>query len=241
MPFQNADAEASTYTHTRHRRQSPTAYLGLIDRNGRHLDRLVSDLPPIRESELLGGPAKLLILAIEDDEGGLEGDIAEDGEADAAVVLDTAVAAAVCAVNGRVVDVAARNGDGGLADAEAEVGKVGVAGEDISTVDSVVAGSLDSGVVSVDDVGGEKHQGGASVSDAADGVCRVGVGANLVAGRVEGPEAVGAVDGNVLDVAGVSSLVDEAEVVGTGCGRVRKSIGNGDWMTTYALQPSDQQ
>lgn len=221
MPFQNADAEASTYTHTRHRRQRPDSCLGFIDRNGCHLDRLVSNLPPIRESELLGGPAELLVLAIKDDKGSLEGDIAENGEADAAVILDTAVAAAVGAVHGCVVDVAARNGDGGLADAEAEVGKVGVTGEDVTAVNSVVAGSLNGGIVSVDDVSGEKHQGRASVGDAGDGVTGVGVGANLVAGRVEGPETVGAVDGDVLDVTRVGGLVDEAEVVSTGCGRVR--------------------
>ena len=180
-------------------------------------------MPPIRESKLLVGPAKLLVLAIEDDERGLEGNVTKDGEADAAVVLDTAVAAAVRTVNGCVVDVAARNGDGVLADAEAEVRKVGVTRKDVATVDSVVAGSLDSVVVSVDDVLGEQHEGGAGVGDAGDGGRRVGVGANLVAGRVEGPEALGGINGNVLDVARVSGLVDEAEVVGTGCGKVRYS------------------
>lgn len=130
----------------------------------------MSNLPPVRESKLLVGPANLLVLAIEDDERGLEGNIAKDSEADATVVLDTAVAAAIGAVNGRVVDVAAGNGDGSLADAEAEVGKVGVAGEDVTTVNTVVAGSLDGVVVSVDDIGGEQHQGGASVSNAGDGV-----------------------------------------------------------------------
>ena len=201
----------------------------------------MSNLPPIRESKLLGGPAKLLVLAIEDDKGGLEGNIAENGEANAAVVLDTAVAAAVGAVNGCVVDVAAGNGDGGLADAKAEVRKVGVAGEHVTAVDSVVAGGLNSGIVSVDDVGGQKHQGGAGVSNAGDGIRRVVVRTNLVAGCVEGPEAVGAVDGNVFDVARVSGLVNEAEVIGTRCERVRKFLHDEHQVMTYALQPSGQQ
>lgn len=160
--------------------------------------------------QVLGGPAETgsALGLVEDDESGLEGDVAVDGEADAAVGLEAAEAAGAGLVGGGVVDVLAGDGDGGITGAEGEVGEVGVAGEDVAALGLVDLGAVDLLVVGVDDGVGEEGEGGAGVGNAADG------GAVHVGG--EAPESLAVVDIDVGDVAGVLGVVDDAEVVGAG-------------------------
>lgn len=101
----------------------------------------------------LGSPTNAGVAAIEDDESSLEGNVAEDGEADVAVGLDAAVAGG--AGDGGVVDVAAGDGDAGAADTEGEVGQGGGAGEDVGGLAAAVGRAADGGVVGLDDGVGE--------------------------------------------------------------------------------------
>lgn len=181
--------------------------------------------------------------ALEDDELGLEEDVAVDGEADAGVGLDPAEAGYFVTSrqhlsliprcdprgggfrsrsggltrragrNGRVVHEGARDDGAVGADAERDAGQGRGAGEDVAAVGGAVAGVGDLAVVGGDDVGGEVEEGGAGVGDGVDGGAGEGAGADGVAVGRELPEAVGGVDGHVSDAAGVLGAVDVAEVV----------------------------
>lgn len=181
--------------------------------------------------------------ALEDDELGLEEDVAVDGEADAGVGLDAAEAGYLCHItsaslsfpvrpkrggggrsrsggltrragrDGRVVHEGARDDGAVGADAERDAGQGRGAGEDVAAVGGAVAGVEDLAVVGGDDGGGEVEEGGAGVGDGVDGAGGEGAGADGVAVGRELPEAVGGVDGHVGDAAGVLGAVDVAEVV----------------------------
>ena len=152
---------------------------------------------------------------IEDDELALEPDIAEDVEADPGIRLHAAEALPVGRGRG-VVDVAARDGARIGADGEAEVGQGGGAGEDVAAVGLAVGGALDLLVVGGDDRVVDEEEGGACVSDGLDGGGDGFSRADGVAGGGVAPEALGVVDGDVGDGAGVFGVVDVAEVVVTG-------------------------
>lgn len=94
-----------------------------------------------RLAELLRRPAELRFTGIKDDEGSLECDVAEDGETDTGVVLDTTETRSACAVDGREVGVGSRDGNACLADTKSEGRQLGATGEDISTLSVIVLGS----------------------------------------------------------------------------------------------------
>ena len=89
-----------------------------------------------RHLQVLGGPTQTRGGggAVEDDKGGLEGDVAKDGEADVGIGLDAAEAGGARGIGGRVVDVLAGDGDLGITRGEGEVGELGVAGEDVAAL-----------------------------------------------------------------------------------------------------------
>lgn len=129
--------------------------------------------------------------AIEDDEGSLEGDVAEDVDADAGGALDAAEAGGAAGGDGAVVDDLAGDGDAGGADAEGEAGRGGAAGEDVAAVRVAVGRAADLLVVRADDRGRQVQQGRAGVGDAVDGGRHERAGPDRVAGRLPLPEALG--------------------------------------------------
>lgn len=157
----------------------------------------------------LGGPAKLVVATVEYNKGGLESDVTEDGEANAAVGLDTAEAGAAAIRNGCEVDEVTGDSDVVAADGEREVGHSVAAGEGVATLRAVVLSIRDAAVIRVDDVVGKEQKGSAGVSNAAN--ARAGDGAG------EAPEALAAVHVDIGDGAGVGIVIDVAEVVGAGC------------------------
>lgn len=138
-----------------------------------------------------------------------------------------------------VVDVVRRNGDGGVTNAEGEVRKVRIAAEDPSTVEGRVlngkswsalvslhwrvlkfkrggayGGTVNIGVVGLDNGSGQVDQGGTSVSNGSDVIVdEVGV-TNTVAGGGELPVA-GQLGHVSVGQAVREGVVDEAKVVGT--------------------------
>lgn len=162
----------------------------------------------------LSGEANLGALGVEDGVLGLQEDVTEDGEAEARVALDTAVAGGAAGGDGGVVDDGA--GHDGIvgADGDGEVGQGGGAVEDVAAILRALLSAGDLLVVGSDDIGGEHHEGGAGVGNTLDG--GAGGAADLVAIRGEHPEALRAVDGLVGNGAGVLGAVDEAEVIGAG-------------------------
>ena len=144
----------------------------------------------------------------------LEENIPKDIQADALTRLDAAEARRPAVVNRRVVDVRAR--DRGLvgADLEADVRQGCAAGVGVAALGLVELGAAD-GVV----VGGyngvvDEQQSGARVGDGVDAVAVDGAVADGVARGGKAPEALGTVDGNVGDVAGVCAVVDGTKAVG---------------------------
>lgn len=177
----------------------------------------------------LGSPANAGVAAVEDDKSGLEGNVAEDGEADVAVGLDAAVAGG--AGDGGVVDVAAGDGDAGAADAEGEVGQGGGAGEDVGGLAAAVGRAADGGVVGLDDGVGEQEEGGAGVGDAVDRGRLEAAAADGVAGRGPLPPALGSRHRGVGDASGVGGGVDVAEVVLASCVLSDLVFGEEGWGT----------
>ena len=117
-------------------------------------------------------------------------------------------------IDGSVVDV--RPGHSGLvvANLEGYVRQRGAAGVRIPALSLVVFRASNAFVVRSHDGVVDEEERGARVCDRVEGVrVRVGV-ADRVAGRGEGPEALAAVDGDVLDVPRVRGVVDGAEAVG---------------------------
>lgn len=88
-------------------------------------------LPHCRHLGLLG-PSNRGGLAVEDDVGSLQGDITKDVEAD--VVRGLQAAKASLTLQGLEVDVLGGDGDGSIADTEAEVGQVSTAVENPATL-----------------------------------------------------------------------------------------------------------
>ena len=159
--------------------------------------------------EVLGGPADLGVAAVEDDESGLEGDIAVDGSTDAGVALETTEAGLTAVVVRGEVQVRAGDGEISSLDVEGEVRKLGVAREGVTAGLLVVLGAIDTAIVVLENGIGEEQEGGTGIGDTGDGV--------LADRGVEGPPAGGAVNRSIGDLAGVGVAVNVTEVVGAGC------------------------
>jgi hypothetical protein len=168
------------------------------------------------DTGLLGKAEAGGAIALEDDVLALEEDVTEDGDTDVGVALETTEAGAGAGRERGVVDVLAGDGEFGAADDDAEGGESSRAGERVTTLSCVVLGTADLGVVGADDGLGEVHEGGAGISNGVNGGAASGTSADRVAGGGELPEAVGGVDVDVGDRAGVLGGVNVAEVVGTG-------------------------
>ena len=115
------------------------------------------------------------------------------------------------------VDERARDLSHGVANGEVEVGELGVAGEGEGLELLVELGTGNLAVVGLDDDGVGEEESGTSVSN---GVETLSGGLLLTVVDREGlarelPEAVGAVDGNLLQVTLELGLVDGTELVGT--------------------------
>jgi len=115
-----------------------------------------------------------------------------------------------------VVDVAAGNDELLATNDGGEAGESGRAGEDVTTLSVVVLGTRDLGVIGVDNGVGEKHEGGAGVSNGGVGAGNSGTAADRVAGGGELPETVGSVYGDVSNGTSVLGGVNVTEVVRTG-------------------------
>lgn len=115
----------------------------------------------------------------------------------------------------RVHHLLARDDGHVPADLDAEVGELLGAVVERGAVQRRVGGGFDLREVVVDDVLVEVDERGARVGDGrgADLACLL-LAADGVGGDVELPEAVGFVDGRVVDVAAVFGFVDHAEFVG---------------------------
>lgn len=100
--------------------------------------------------------------------GRLEGNVAEDVDADARAGLQSAEAGGAAIGDGSVVDEGSRNGDARRADAESEGGEGGGAGVDVTAIGVAVGGAGDLGVVCLHNGGGEVQEGGTGVSNASD-------------------------------------------------------------------------
>lgn len=164
-------------------------------------------------SPLFRGPTESQVTTVEDNESGLEGHIAEDGEANVRVALDAAEANRSRVINGGKVDVASGDHDARRLDAKREGREGSTAAENIATLRAVVPGAADLCVIGRDDGGGEQEQRGAGVSNAGDGRRLEGCGSDLVTGRGEGPEAVAVVDIGVGNGTLVGGLVNVTKVV----------------------------
>jgi len=165
---------------------------------------------------LLSSETKLRgrVLHGEDNKLALEEDVTEDGDAGAGAGLDTTVALGGSDLS--VVDVAAGDSELLATNDGGEAGESGRAGEDVTTLAVGVLGSGDLGVVGVDDVVGEEHEGGAGVSNGRVGAGNGGTAADGVTSGGELPEAVLSVDVDVGDGTGVLGGVNVAEVVRSG-------------------------
>lgn len=86
-------------------------------------------------------------------------------------------------------------------------------------------GPRDLGPVHVDQAGVHHHDAGTRVRDALHVDLVEGVVADGKTRHVEHPPGMRLVDGAVRDVASVSSVVDEAKVVGSGCSILESAIG----------------
>lgn len=141
----------------------------------------------------------------------LEENVTEDGDTRTGAGLDTTVA--LTTANAGVVDVAAGSDELLATDDGGKAGKRGGARENVTTLLVGVLGAGDLGVVGVDNVVGEEHESGASVSNGRVGAGDGGTAADRVAGSGELPEAVSGVDRDVSDGSGVLGGVDVAKVV----------------------------
>lgn len=88
--------------------------------------------------------------SIEDNVLALKEDIAEDGEANARVGLDTTVAGV--GSGGGEVDVVTRDSGSVVTNGDGEVRDIGIAVEDVTTLAVVVLGAVDAVVVGVDNI-----------------------------------------------------------------------------------------
>ena len=154
--------------------------------------------------------------SIENHKLALEEDISEDVEADALARLNASKAGRPAVVNRRIVDV--RAWDGGLvsADLKADVRQGGAAGIGVAALGLVKFGTADGFVVGGYDGVIDEQKCGARVGDSVDAVAVDGAVAYCVAGGGKGPKALGAVDGDVDNVAGVRTVIDDAKAVGAG-------------------------
>ena len=175
---------------------------------------------PDNRLKVLGSPSKtgLTIRAgIEHDESSLEGNVTVDIDAQAGARLQAAKAGAVTGV-AEVHQVAwNRDACAVVVDSEREVGRARIARERVTSSEPVELAAADVGVVVVHDLVGEKQQRSARIGDALDAGLLEAVTTNLVARRGEAPEAETVVYRGVGNRARVARVVDEAEVVGTGC------------------------
>lgn len=168
-------------------------------------------------SESLGGEAKGRGgSAVEDDVGGLEGNVAVDVDADTSARLQTTVAGGGAVLNGGVVEVGGGDDDADAGDDVGECRQSSSAGEDVAAVGVGVGRTSNLGVVVLDNGCGQQQEGCAGVGNTANGGA-VGGCANLVAGSAELPEAPRGGDRGVANGAGVLGRVNLAKVVCTGC------------------------
>lgn len=144
---------------------------------------------------------------VENSKDALEEDVAEDVEANAGVGLDAAEA--LRARDRRKVHVAARDRENLATDRDVEVGECGAAAEDVTTLCAVVGGAGNLLVVGGHDGRGQVEERGAGVGNRVTDAAGRGItGADGVATSGELPEAVGGVDWNVGDGAGVLRAID---------------------------------
>lgn len=160
----------------------------------------------------LGSKAKLGPTGIEDDVLALQENITKDREANSSVRLQTTKAGSIA--RGAVVHQ--RAGHGGLVatDANAEIGKGGRAGEDISTGVVVILSTANLRVILRDNGVVEKQQSSAGVGNSVETGARSASSGVTV--HAEAPESLGAVHVGVHDRAGIFGGVSEAEVIDTG-------------------------
>lgn len=157
---------------------------------------------PIFESLLLlGGPTKLVVAAVEDDESSLESNVTENVQSNAAGALQTTEGGS--GVDVGVVENLAGDGDVALANTESQVMQDSDLGEDETALVLVIAGTANTTVVGVDNAVREEGKSGAGVSNTVNGAGGDGGAVGGEAVGVELPEALAVVDGDVVDVAGV--------------------------------------
>lgn len=135
----------------------------IIDRSKNHL--LPTNLGWRTTGLRLSSKAQLRTVRVKDDVLALEEDVAEDGEANALVGLQTAEAGLAALRHGLEVEVLGRHGGGVLADGEAQLGQLRVAREGVAAGVLVVLRALDLLVVLVDDLVVEQEEGGAGVCE----------------------------------------------------------------------------
>ena len=169
---------------------------------------------PDTTSQILGGESKLRSPSriTKDNELRLEEDITKDGQSDPGIALKPTEAAAALR-SGCVVHIVARHNGLIVFDSEGEVGEVGGAREDVTTIVLAVGSSRDLSVVGRNEVVWQKEKGSSGVGDGGVAVADCGSGANRVPASREGPEALRGVHSCVGDLASVLARVDIAEVV----------------------------
>lgn len=160
-----------------------------------------------RESKLRS-PSRIT----KDDELRLEEDITEDGQSNPSVALKPTEAAAARR-GGCVIHIASRHNGLIAFDAESEVGEVGRAREDVTTISLAVGRSRHLRVIVRDEVIWQEEKGCSGVGDGGEAVADCGSRANRVPASCEGPEALRVVHSGVGDLASVLARVNIAEVV----------------------------
>lgn len=174
----------------------------------------------------------------EDDELGLEEDVAEDGEANARVALDAAEAGGRAGGQRGILDVRAGHDSAVGADAQGDAGQRGCARKGVATLRRVVLGARDFRVVGADDRGGQVEQSGTRVGDAVDRSRGEGTAADGVSVAREFPEAVGGVDIDVCDGTRVLARVNVAKVVGA-WGTLLQ-VGGEEWLGEGSLGVAEE-
>ena len=183
-------------------------------------------------------PAQAVVASVKHDQSRLQGNVAKDVDTNARAALQAAEASLARLVDGGVVDVLARNRDGGVFHAKLEVRGRRVAGEDVAAVVVVEAGALDLVVVGRDNVVGQQKKRGSSIGDASHGLRVQIFVTDGVAGRGECPPSLAVIDLCVNDGALVLRAVNVSKVICAIFDRISNRTINGLQVTMGANVPA---
>jgi hypothetical protein len=167
-----------------------------------------------RQLQSLSRKANTSISCIENHVLSLEQNITIDGEANASIWLNAAIA--LGGANRCIIHIRARNNATVATNAETEARERRTAGENIATLGIRVRRAGDLGPVSLCGRGWDQKERGSGVDDGVDAEGHEGARADGVAIARDFPEAVAGFDAGVRDAAGVLGGVDVAEVIGSG-------------------------